>query len=228
MIELGTPRGFVLDGEAMALHGQRAVHWPAADALLIADLHLGKGEAFRRAGMAVPRGGTAADLARLAALLAGTRASRLVILGDVLHGSLHDDAAWRADWDAFRAAHADVRVDAILGNHDRALRPAGAAALGLVIRDDGAIERELALCHEPDRAPPGRPSLCGHLHPAVPVPGLGRLPAFWWRARRGQLVLPAFSAFTGRVAPRAAAEDRFLACAGHQVLPPMPCPPRRR
>lgn len=219
--DVGAPRAFELAGEAFALYGGRALHWPAADALLIADLHLGKGEVFRRAGLAVPRGGTRDDLARLAALLDATRASRLVILGDVLHGALHDDAGWRLDWQAFREAHATLRVEAIVGNHDRAL-VSGARALGLELHDDGASERGVALCHEPERAPPGMPSLGGHLHPAARVPGLGKLPAFWHRAGARQLVLPAFSAFTGRITRRPTAGDALYACAGHAVLPPLP------
>ncbi|MCE2944451.1 MAG: ligase-associated DNA damage response endonuclease PdeM [Lysobacteraceae bacterium] len=216
--EVGMPRAFEIGDEAFAMYGGRALHWPVADALLIADLHLGKGAVFRRAGLPVPRGGTAGDLARLAALLARTRVARLVILGDVLHGALHDDAGWREDWAAFRAQHATLRIEAIVGNHDRAL-PTGADALGLVLRDEGTAERGIALCHEPEHAPPDRPSVSGHIHPAVAVPGLGRLPAFWWRARARQLVLPAFSAFTGRGRVLAAPGDRLHACAGHAVLP---------
>jgi hypothetical protein len=240
-VDAGTPRTIAIDGEALALYGERALHWPAIDALLIADLHLGKGEVFRRAGLAVPRGGTASDLARLAALLGATRASRLLILGDVLHGALHADAGWREDWATFRAAHRALNVEAIVGNHDRALLPrvaastadaalaskaaasgSGAEALGLALRDDGAVERGIALCHEPDRAPAGRPSLCGHWHPAAAVPDLGKLPAFWWRAAERQLVLPAFSTFTGRRVPRPSRGDALYACAGHAVLPPLP------
>ena len=218
--DVGLPRGLRVGDESLALYGARALHWPAADALLIADLHLGKGEAFRRAGLAVPRGGTRDDLARLAALLAATRAARLVILGDVLHGALHADAGWREDWQAFRTAHGALRIDAIIGIHDRALS-AGADALGLALRPEGEVERGLALCHDPAHAPPGVPSLCGHLHPAARVPGLGRLPAFWWRAGARQLVLPAFSDFTGRIASRPDRGDALYACAGHAVLPPL-------
>ena len=234
--EVGVPRVIAVGDEAFAMYGGRALHWPAADALLIADLHLGKGEAFRRAGLPVPRGGTGGDLGRLAALLDATRASRLIILGDVLHGALHAEAGWRTDWALFRARHAALRVEAMVGNHDRALlvaaaatachapghAPAGTEALGIAVRDEGAHERGLALCHEPDHAPPGAPSLCGHLHPAVTVYGLGRLPAFWWRAQANQLVLPAFSAFTGRMRAAGVPGDRFHACAGHAVLPAQP------
>lgn len=52
-------------GEPMLLLADRALYWPARQRLLIADLHLGKGTTFRSAGIAVPSGGTAHDLARL-------------------------------------------------------------------------------------------------------------------------------------------------------------------
>lgn len=229
MIDVGTPRVLAVEDESLALYGERAVHWAAVDALLIADLHLGKGEVFRRSGLTVPRGGTATDLARLSALLAATGASRLLILGDVLHGELHADAGWREDWAKFRRAHRALEIEAVVGNHDRALQRdsavgantpgAASTALSLVLRKDGAVERGFALCHEPDRAPADRPSLCGHLHPSAAVPFLGRLPAFWWRAANRQLVLPAFSAFSGRIRLRTNPCDRLYACAGHAVLP---------
>ena len=53
-----------LAGEPVVLHADRALYWPRGGSLLIADLHLGKGDAFRRAGVAVPSGGTRDDLAR--------------------------------------------------------------------------------------------------------------------------------------------------------------------
>ena len=62
-----------LGGESVLLLGARALYRPASQALLIADLHLGKGDAFRRAGIGLPRGGTLHDLERLDALLARYR-----------------------------------------------------------------------------------------------------------------------------------------------------------
>jgi hypothetical protein len=49
----------------VVLVGARALYWPARRALLIADLHLGKADVFRRAGIALPSGGTGEDLQRL-------------------------------------------------------------------------------------------------------------------------------------------------------------------
>ncbi|RBB99100.1 phosphoesterase, partial [Xanthomonas oryzae pv. oryzae] len=47
-----------LAGETVELLGERALYRPAHRALLIADLHLGKADVFRRAGIGLPAGGT--------------------------------------------------------------------------------------------------------------------------------------------------------------------------
>ncbi|RBC79810.1 phosphoesterase, partial [Xanthomonas oryzae pv. oryzae] len=75
-----------LAGETVELLGERALYRPAHRALLIADLHLGKADVFRRAGIGLPAGGTAHDLERLDALLAHRDVQALWILGDLLHG----------------------------------------------------------------------------------------------------------------------------------------------
>ncbi|MGP4763297.1 hypothetical protein ACTXP8_26265, partial [Klebsiella pneumoniae] len=76
----------LLAGEPFMLVGARAMYWPARQALLIADLHLGKSHVFRRAGIAVPSGATRGDLDRLADAVARTAARELWIVGDLLHG----------------------------------------------------------------------------------------------------------------------------------------------
>lgn len=109
-----------LAGETVELLGERALYRPAHRALLIADLHLGKADVFRRAGIGLPAGGTAHDLERLDALLAHRDVQALWILGDLLHGPA-PRAAWHRRWSAWREQHCALRVIAIRGNHDRAL-----------------------------------------------------------------------------------------------------------
>ena len=50
---------FVCRGERLHLLPERAVWWPAAGLLLVADVHLGKAATFRRLGQPVPAGTTA-------------------------------------------------------------------------------------------------------------------------------------------------------------------------
>lgn len=202
----------VLAGEPVRLLADRALYWPARGRLCIADLHLGKGDTFRAAGIAVPSGGTAHDLQRLATLLATTGAAELWILGDFLHARRHRavDAAWRA----FRDAHGHVAIAVVPGNHDRAF---DAEAAGVARVREGHVDLPFEFRHAPpDVSASDRHVLCGHVHPVLRLPPLGRHPLFWLRP--GITVLPAFSAFTGgHPVPRADSAGSVL-CNGRQLL----------
>ena len=182
-----------LAGEALVLLAGRALYWPRRRRLLIADLHLGKDAAFRRAGIALPDGGTMDDLDRLAGLASRCGAAELWVLGDLLHGP-PDGSAWRAAWAHFRNAHPALDIVLVQGNHDRAIARAGLAITTLA---DPVDDPPFLLGHAPTPDDlPDRFGICGHVHPVVRVPGLpGRFPAFVIERRR--LILPAFSAFTG-------------------------------
>ncbi|HLM54119.1 MAG TPA: ligase-associated DNA damage response endonuclease PdeM [Pseudoxanthomonas sp.] len=206
-------------GEAVELLGDRALLWPSRSRLLIADLHLGKGDVFRRAGIGLPAGGTLHDLRRLTRLLEETGASELWILGDILHGAA-PMAPWREQWARWRGRHPRVRVTGVAGNHDRALADAALEielAAGCV--EDGAF----ALRHEP-LPHPRLHVICGHLHPLVALPGMRRRwPAFWLRER--VTALPAFSHFTAGVVAEPASGERLVACVeGEAIALPMPGP----
>lgn len=201
---------FKVGDVTLQLLGDRAVYWPDRQMLLVADLHLGKGDVFRRHGIAVPRGGTGQDLSRLDALLAQTGAMRLMMLGDVVHGPIHA-AHWQAQWRQWRRQRDWLAVQAVRGNHDRAL---DRASLGIELLGSGIEEAGLWLCHEP--VSDGRAAVCGHVHPVVRLPGLARaLPAFHYQ--HGQLILPAFGAFTGGWRVRPGGDAVLVVCNGEQL-----------
>lgn len=195
-----------LAGERVELLGDRALFWPSRSRLLIADLHLGKADIFRRAGIALPSGGTAHDLDRLSALIAHTEARSLWVLGDLLHGAI-DTRRWREHWNAWRVEHAELDVAVLAGNHDRALAAAGldARLLGKAVD-----EPPFAFRHAPQRHP-ALHVVCGHLHPVSALPGVRRRwPVFWLHEQL--TVLPAFSQFTGGMVVEAASGERRVAC----------------
>ncbi len=201
-----------LASEPVELLGDRALYWPARKRLLIADLHLGKADVFRRAGIGLPAGGTSHDLLRLSELLQRTSASELWILGDILHGAA-PAAAWRGQWDSWREKHATVRLVGIAGNHDRAL---ASTPLGLELVDDCVEDGAFALRHDP-LPHPRLHVICGHLHPLAAMPGMRRRwPAFW--LRRGLTVLPAFSYFTAGVVAVPAAGEQLVACVEGEAI----------
>lgn len=197
----------LLADEPVQLYAERALYWSRRNRLLIADLHLGKADVFRRAGIGLPRGGTAHDLQRLSALIDASGARELWVLGDVLHGPA-PDAAWRKDWFRWRESHAAVRIGALVGNHDRALAD---ARLDIDLLGVALDDAPFALRHEPVDHPELH-VLCGHLHPCMGLPGLGprRWPAFW--LRRNQVILPAFSMFTGGITVEPGAGESVAVC----------------
>ncbi|CAM4128176.1 Ligase-associated DNA damage response endonuclease PdeM [Bordetella tumbae] len=203
-----------LAGEPMLLLGERAMFWPARRRLIIADLHLGKGHVFRRAGIAVPRGATEDDLRRLAGLAVMTDARELWIVGDVLHGPA-TQAQWRDSWSRWRQAHAALQVAALTGNHDRALD--GEA---LDIRQLGEFQADgpFVFRHLPQRDADGRHVIAGHVHPQARLSGVPRnWPVFWLRP--GMTILPAFSAFTGGQRPDIERGDTLIACVDGTAIP---------
>ena len=70
----------VLAGERVVVDPDRALIWPAQRTAFIADLHLGKGEIFRRAGIPIPEGTTQTDLQRITRLTADHGLQRVVLL----------------------------------------------------------------------------------------------------------------------------------------------------
>lgn len=209
---MGASLDVEIAGEPVRLLGDRALHWPARDRLLIADLHLGKADVFRHAGIALPTGGTNHDLERLTRLLADTNATELWILGDVLHGPALS-SRWRENWEGWRTRHRQLRVVALTGNHDRALAKAG---LDMTLVGSEVVDSPFALRHDP-QAHPTLHVLCGHIHPQAAFPGLRRrFPAFW--LREGITVLPAFSHFTAGVAPLLQADEQLVACVEGEAI----------
>ena len=189
----------------------RAAFLPASGTLLVADLHLGKAATFRSRGIPVPEGSAQKDLARLAVLVAATRARRLVVLGDLFHARSGCTADVFAEFTAARSRFAGTAVVLVAGNHDRSVGrlPAGLGIDSVLRTHD---EPPFHFVHEPGTPLPetGRDepfTIAGHLHPtvAVCVPGRDRLVDRCFLAEPGLLVMPAFGSFTGghRVAPTA-------------------------
>ena len=68
-----------LAGEIITLLPERAMYWPRAETLFVADTHWGKDATFRAAAIAVPGGTLRDDLDRLGATIQRTGARRLIV-----------------------------------------------------------------------------------------------------------------------------------------------------
>jgi uncharacterized protein len=192
-------------GERMHIDARRALFWPQQNALLVADLHLGKASLLRQAGAALPPGTTTQGLARLSSLVADYRPQRLLILGDLVHGAESRKAGWPTIFAAWRDAHAALELLLITGNHDKR------ATLDQlrVDRVDEWVIGDILLRHTPEPQP-NRYVLAGHLHPGATLRDgklVHRYPAFWIGPRR--CLLPAFGLLTGLTPASPEKNDRL-------------------
>ena len=183
-------------GEALQLRPERGVYLPERGALLVADVHVGKAEAFQRRGVPVPSGVGDADLGRLSSLLDVCGARSLWVLGDLVHDR---DALDTDGLDRLRARHVGVDFHVVRGNHDRHLEELP-PAWGFEVHASTATLGPFALRHEPEGSEGDLYTLCGHLHPMAKLRGAGDqllLPCFQFGPRIG--LLPAFTSWSSGV-----------------------------
>jgi DNA ligase-associated metallophosphoesterase len=220
MIEQSPVRDAIAEiaGEQLILMPERMAYWERAQTLLVADAHFGKAAAFRAAGVPVPRGTTTGSLARLDAALARTGASRAVFLGDFLHAREGREAETTRVVGEWRRRNAAVDMVLVRGNHDKRAGDPG-PEIDIRCVDAPLVDPPFVFTHKPGVSDDGY-VLCGHLHPAARLTGLGResarLPCFWVRSRMA--VLPAFGEFTGVADIAAEPGDRVWVIADAAVV----------
>jgi uncharacterized protein len=205
-------------GEELTLLPERAVLWTARRTLLVADPHFGKAATFRALGVPVPRGTTTGTLGRLDAVIERTAPRCLVFLGDFLHAAEGRDPETLRVLNDWRRRHDAVEMLLVRGNHDAR---AGDPPRDLMIKcvTGPWPDAPFVLDHHPRPSATGY-VLCGHIHPAVTLTGIGRqhsrLSCFWFGNAIG--VLPAFGEFTGGAEIDVRAGDQVFVVADDAVL----------
>lgn len=226
---LNSSAQFPWAGQQWELHADRAVYWPAAETLIVADLHLGKPAAFRAAGIPVPEQATRADLARLAALIRRTDARRVLFLGDLLHAPTGRSRETLDAFAEFRDAHAATDMVLVRGNHDtRAGDPPAEWAIRCVNEPlcpsvfIGETAGAFQFRHHPPTLAekPRLPVMAGHLHPGVALngPARSRLRARCCWVSPMCMILPAFGCFTGLAPISPCPGDRVFAICDDAVI----------
>lgn len=192
MMQIKTQETEIL-GEKFVLCNQRVLYWPQESALIISDLHVGKTAHFRKNGIAIPNDSLQRDLLRLETLLAYFSAKKIIITGDLLHAGDNTDVDLFCKW---RNQFADTEFHLIEGNHDR-LNHDLEKKLCLNSRQNVLKIRDFYFVHEFESGFDGF-QITGHIHPGYVIKTKiknYRLPCF--ALTQNQLLLPAFSEFTG-------------------------------
>lgn len=209
-------------GERLQLFPQRAIFWPSKRTIFVADLHLGKINHFRRAGIPVPTRANDRNLEMIVDLVQLTRPERFVCLGDLFHSH------YNPEWESFGELIKHFRstsFELVMGNHD-IMSDQQYRRKGIVVHERLHMA-PFVLTHHPlenhDSLPKSVQSgynLAGHLHPGVTMRGAGKqsvtLPCFYFGETAG--LLPAFGTFTGlaRIKPRK--EDKVYVIADEKII----------
>jgi len=195
-----------------------AVHVPSHTAVLISDVHLGKGAHFRSNGIPVPDGAFQDDLQRIGALTS-RYAADLYVVGDLVH------AGHNEEWQRFGRLQEELglKVTLIAGNHDRwaehHAEELGVHVVPYLLLDD------ILLQHNPDDPVPdnvdgplsGR--ICGHKHPSITINGPAgqSVRSRCFHLQGSTLILPGFGRFTGTHRAEPGPDDRIFVPVGNEV-----------
>jgi uncharacterized protein len=203
--------------EQFQLFPQKAIYIPSLRALLIADLHFGKINHFRKSGIPVPAKANDQNTEALIDLLNQVRAKRVIFLGDLFHS--HYNEEWNVVGQILKHFPA-CQFELVRGNHD-ILSKRQYERHHIEVHEDGLLIGNFFLTHEPTESNhPERYNLAGHIHPGVTLSGKGRqvmtLPCFYFG--KGHGILPAFGSFTGLAKVYPKKEDQVFVVAGGNVL----------
>ncbi len=186
------------------LDARRAIWMEQERALLVADLHVGYAWAHRQQGNLMPISGTDDTLDRLQALVTEYAPRQIIVLGDIVHAAVVEEAVLA---DLRRLNQLGAALTLVAGNHDRQLalmlRRAGVEAvlrreieLGqyLLLHGDFGDEAIVEASCTSIAAQGGRVIL-GHEHPAISLSDgfVTRLHCPCFLLGDDVLVLPAFS-----------------------------------
>ena len=183
-----------LNNEELVLTNQRALYWQREEALILSDMHIGKTAHFRKHGIPMPDDVLQKDLERLKDLIQHFDVKTLLIVGDLFHAEYNSDMSTFKDW---LTQFPNLKLILIKGNHDHQSRR---------LMDDLNIEvvnqldlEPFVFLHDPLENKQSHFTISGHTHPGVLIKGKGRqkikLPCY--QITDNQMILPAFSLFTG-------------------------------
>ncbi len=205
-----------LCGEELELLPQKAIFWPAQNCLLIADVHFGKVNHFRKSGIGIPHDAGLQNEIALAELFELVEAERVIFLGDLFH-SVYNDS-----WEKFGQlmnTYPSIKFELIRGNHD-ILQDQQYEKFNLTVFEE-LILGPFLLTHEPIEEENVKGyNLAGHIHPGVALSGKGKqytkVACFYFGVYGG--ILPAFGKFTGTAKMKIKKKDRVFVVADGEVL----------
>lgn len=181
--------------EDFTLTNQRAIFWEAQKSLILSDLHIGKSAHFQKSGIAIPSSVLTKDLVRLEELIFHFEVKQLIVVGDLFHAEFNKDLEMFQQW---LTQFSNLKIVLIKGNHDR-LKKTIYSDFNIEVHQPDLKIEGIKFVHDFSEVDINFFTVSGHIHPGVLLKTKGKqyikLPSF--QVTKHQLILPAFSLFTG-------------------------------
>lgn len=185
----------LLQGKPFTLLPQKALYHEEGSLLIIADVHLGKANHFRKEGISMPLNAQQGDYLNLKQLIDKISPGKVYFLGDLFHSD------YNYDWHHFEAligSYTGIEFTLIKGNHDF-VDVEKFERLGLHIVNDLIEDEDFIYSHQPVTFEHSKLNIAGHIHPGIAISGRAnqsaRLPCFY--LHKNVFLLPAFGTLTG-------------------------------
>ena len=182
--------------EQIALLPSGGCYLPDHGALVVSDLHLGKGVLLQDGGVPLTDDFDAPTMAKLVADIAAVSPTRCVITGDLFHANSRSMGGY-ADQVNEWLGSLPTQVILTIGNHDdaRLMKSLTHVSCTERVRLGGVV------CQHEPHDDLGVPCIVGHIHPGVKVKK-GRITKMKkaFAMNRSTLICPAYGHSTGMVA----------------------------
>jgi uncharacterized protein len=210
-------KDFRINNEVITLLPEKALYLPNHKTVLVADLHFGKINHFRKSGIAVPAKANDKNTDSLINVINSVKPDRVIFLGDLFHS--HYNQEWETVGQILKH-FSSCSFELVLGNHD-ILSLQQYQRHSIKVFENQLIIGQWLLTHEPlSLTPENFYNLAGHIHPGVRLAGSGRqsimLPCFYFGKQQG--ILPAFGSFTGLASIRPKKDESVFVLADGKIM----------
>ncbi len=172
----------------------KALFLPQKNAILICDIHLGKGEYFQQNGIPLTNYSDEKNLLRIRNIVQKYNPNKLIILGDLFHSKYSISKSLKSKVEIL-SENLNIEIQLIAGNHDK-----GCEVKNITFLDNKKFQN-LIFTHEPlDKQKDNVLNICGHYHPKIYLRNSKdklSFPCFAMDESKNILYMPAFGDLTG-------------------------------